>query len=50
MNFPALYAIVVGPLSFAQWAFFLITRQVPELKTERVRVLFQTLACPNDQD
>ena len=34
MNFPALYAIVVGLLIFGQWAFFLITRQVPELKTE----------------
>jgi hypothetical protein len=40
VNFPALYAIVVGLLIFGQWAFFLITRQVPELKTERVRVLF----------
>ncbi len=40
MNFPALYAIVVGLLICGQWAFFLITRQVPELKTERVRVLF----------
>ena len=40
MNFPALYAIVVGLLIFGQWAFFLITRQVPELKIERVRVLF----------
>ena len=40
MNVPALYAIVVGLLIFAQWAFFLITRQVPELKTQRVRVLF----------
>jgi hypothetical protein len=40
MNFPALYAIVVGLLIVGQWAFFLITRQVPELKTERVRVLF----------
>jgi hypothetical protein len=40
MNFPAWYAIVVGLLTFAQWAFFLITGQVSELKTERVRVLF----------
>ncbi len=40
MSLPALYAIVVGLLIFGQWAFFLITRQVPELKTERVRVLF----------
>ena len=40
MTVPALYAIIVGLLIFGQWAFFLITRQVPELKTERVRVLF----------
>ncbi len=40
MAFPALFAIVVGLLIFGQWAFFLISRQVPELKTERVRVLF----------
>jgi hypothetical protein len=44
MIFPALYAIVVGLLIFAQWAFFLITRQVPELKTERMRVLFHLAA------
>ncbi len=40
MTFPALYAVVVGLLILGQWAFFLITRQVPELKTEPVRVLF----------
>ncbi len=40
MNFPALYAVVVGLLMFAQWAFYLISRQVPEQKTEQVRVLF----------
>ncbi len=40
MTFPGIYAIVVGLLIFGQWMFFLITRQVPELKTERVRVLF----------
>ncbi len=40
MTFLALYAIAVGLLIVGQWAFFLITRQVPELKTERVRVLF----------
>lgn len=44
MNFPALYAIAVGPLIFGQWAFFLITRQVPELKTEQARVLFHIAA------
>jgi hypothetical protein len=40
MAFPGAYAIVVGVLIFGQWAFFLITRQIPELTTERVRVLF----------
>ena len=40
MIFPAMYAIVVGLLILGQWVLFLITRQVPELKTERVRVLF----------
>ena len=40
MAFQAFYAIVVGLLIIGQWAFFLITRQVPELETERVRVLF----------
>lgn len=40
MNYSALYAIIVGLLIFGQWTFFLVTRQVPELKTERVRVLF----------
>jgi hypothetical protein len=40
MAFPGAYAIVVGVLIFGQWAFFLITRQVPELTTERVRALF----------
>jgi hypothetical protein len=44
MTFPAAYAIVVGLLILGQWVFFLITRQVPELKTERVRVLFHITA------
>ncbi len=42
MTFPALYAVVVGLLIFGQWAFFLITRQVPELKAERVRAATQS--------
>ena len=40
MTFPGVYAILVGLLMIGQWTFFLSTRQVPELKTERVRVLF----------
>ncbi len=38
MIFPPLYAIVVGILIFGQWAFFLATTQVPELKTEPIRI------------
>ncbi len=38
MTFPGLYAIVVGILIFGQWAFFLATKQVTELKTEPIRI------------
>ena len=40
MTFAAWYAIIVGVLMFGQWAFFLLTQQVPELKTEPVRISF----------
>jgi hypothetical protein len=40
MPFPAVYALVVGLLMLGQWAFFLATRQVPELKTEPSRIKF----------
>ncbi len=40
MSFAAWYGIVVGTLMLAQWAFFLFTRSVPELKTEPVRIGF----------
>jgi hypothetical protein len=40
MTFAALFAIVVGVLIFGQWAFFLATKQVPELKTEPTRIRF----------
>lgn len=38
MRYVAAYCIVVGMLMFAQWAFFLSSGQVPELKTEPVRI------------
>jgi hypothetical protein len=44
VTFPALYAIVVGVLMIGQWAFFLGSGQVPELKTEPVRVRFHIAA------
>ncbi len=40
MTFSAIYAVIVGILIFGQWAFFLITGQVSELKTEPVRIRF----------
>jgi len=40
MTFAAWYAIIVGLLMFGQWGFFLATKQVPELKTEPVRIAF----------
>ena len=44
MIFAALYALVVGLGMIGQWAFFLVTRQVPELKTEPVRIAFHLAA------
>ena len=40
MTFAALFAVIVGVLIFGQWAFFLATKQVPELKTEPTRIRF----------
>jgi hypothetical protein len=40
MTFAAWYGIVVGALMLAQWAFFLFTSSVPELKTEPTRIGF----------
>lgn len=40
MTFAAVYAIIVGILMFGQWMFFLATKQVPELKSEPIRIRF----------
>ncbi len=44
MRFSAWYGIVVGVLMFAQWAFFLLAGQVPELETEPYRIAFHLIA------
>jgi hypothetical protein len=44
MVFAALYALVVGLGMIGQWTFFLVTRQVPELKTEPYRIAFHLAA------
>ena len=40
MKFAGIYGIVVGLLMVAQWSFFLVAGQVPELRTEPVRLAF----------
>jgi len=40
MRFAAWYGIVVGALMIIQWAFFLVSRNVPEIKTEPARIAF----------
>jgi hypothetical protein len=40
MTFAALYAVAVGALMLAQWAFLLVRGQVPELETEPLRIRF----------
>lgn len=38
------YALVVGALMIAQWAFFIFTGQVPELQAEPLRIGFHLAA------
>src|SRR3954451_12866644 len=44
MRFPAWFAILVGTAMVAQWAMFLFSGSVPELKTEPVRIGFHVAA------
>jgi len=44
MRFSAISAIVVGLLMLGQWAFFLGTGQVPELRTRPVEFAFHLAA------
>jgi hypothetical protein len=44
MIFSALFALIVGLGMIGQWAFFLATGQVPELKTEPLRIRFHLVA------
>lgn len=44
MKLPAAYSIAVGVLMLAQWAFFLLTGQVPELQTAPVQTAFHLAA------
>jgi hypothetical protein len=44
MKFSAWYGIVVGFIMIAQWVFFLVTGNVPELQTEPWRIALHLAA------
>lgn len=44
MAFPSIFAIVVGLGMIAQWTMSYITKQIPELKTEPIRIGFHIAA------
>jgi len=44
MVFASVFALVVGAGMIGQWLFFLVTGQVPELKTEPLRIRFHLVA------
>jgi hypothetical protein len=43
MKFAGWYGIIVGLLMFGQWTFFLATGQVPELRSEPLRIAFHLI-------
>ncbi len=43
-KFAGWYGILVGLLMFGQWGFFLATGQVPELRSEPIRLYFHLAA------
>ena len=44
MVFPALFAIIVGLGMIGLWSMLLLTKQVPELETEPLRIRFHIAA------
>lgn len=44
MNFPAIFAIIVGVGMIGQWAVSYFSKQIPELKTEPIRIGFHLAA------
>jgi len=44
MTFPAIFSIVVGIGMIVQWSLSYFSKQIPELETERIRVLFHIAA------
>ena len=44
MIFPALFAILVGVGMIAQWAMSYLSKQIPELQSEPIRIAFHIAA------
>jgi len=44
MIFPVVFSIIVGIGMIAQWSLTYFSKQIPELETERVRILFHIAA------
>ena len=44
MTFPAIFAILVGLGMIGQWTSSFITKQIPELKSEPIRIWFHIAA------
>ena len=44
MKFTGIYSLIIGTMMIMQWAFFIITGQVPELQTEPIRIAFHLVA------
>jgi len=44
MVFPAVFSIVVGAGMIGQWVLFYVSRQIPELETEPIRIWFHIAA------
>lgn len=44
MKIASFYAVIVGLMMFGQWAFFLLTGQVPELQSEPWRIALHLAA------
>lgn len=44
MLFSAIFALSVGLIMLAQWSFLYVSRQIPELGSEPIRIRFHILA------
>lgn len=40
MTFPAVFAIIVGAAMIVQWSLSYLNKQIPEIRTEPIRIVF----------